>query len=216
MFTGIVEAQGIVTRAEREAGGMVLEIYAPSFGRDMKMGESIAVDGVCLTLENFLRGAFVSHLSRETMRRTTLGELTAGTKVNLERAMTAAARFGGHFVTGHVDAIGKVTSKKPAGGGSEIAVAAPAELHPYFIPKGSVAVDGISLTIHATTRDGFTVIVVPHTEQTTTLEANAIGAPVNLEVDMMAKYVRRYVQEILSQTRPAVRALFEGWAQGED
>lgn len=216
MFTGIIEAQGIITRADREAGGLELEIYAPSFGRDMRMGESISVDGVCLTLENFLRGAFVTHLSRETMNRSTLGGLHPGAKVNLERAMTGADRFGGHFVTGHVDATGKIASKRPAGGGTEIGIAAPDSLKPFFLEKGSVAVDGISLTIAALTREGFSTVVIPHTEVATALDGKNIGDAVNLEADMMAKYVRRYVHEMLSNKTSSGRSLLDAFARGED
>lgn len=216
MFTGIIEAQGIVTRAERRSGGVELEIYAPSFGRDMKLGESIAVDGVCVTLENFLRGAFVSSLSSETVRRSTLGSATPGQKVNLERAMAASDRFGGHFVTGHVDGIGKITARKPTGGGSTITIQPPAELMPYLIEKGSVAVDGISLTVASLAKGAFSSVIIPHTELKTTLDSKSVGEAVNLEADMMAKYVRRYVQEILGRPHGGLAGLLDAFGKAED
>jgi riboflavin synthase len=215
VFTGIIEAQGIITRVEKKDGGMELEIYAPSFGKDMKIGESISVDGVCLTAENFLRGAFVTHLTKETLDRSTLGKLKPSTKVNLERAMVATDRFGGHFVQGHVDAVGRVVGKKPAGGGTELTIDAPRELMPYLIEKGSIAVDGISLTVTRVTARGFSVVVIPHTELVTTLDGKGPGESVNLEADMMAKYVRRYVEEILGP-EGAKRDPLAGLAKGED
>jgi riboflavin synthase len=215
LFTGIIEAQGIITRVEKKGGGMELEIYAPSFGRDMKTGESISVDGVCLTLENFLRGAFITHLSKETLDRSTLGHVKPSAKVNLERAMTASDRFGGHFVTGHVDTVGRIVSKKAVGGATELTIDAGRELMPYLIEKGSVAVDGISLTVTKLTARGFSVVIIPHTELVTTLDAKGVGESVNLEADMMAKYVRRYVQEIVGP-QPEGRAPSAGWARGED
>ena len=197
MFTGIIETKGIVARTERVAGGMRLELYAPYFGRDMTIGDSVAVDGVCLTVVKFLRGSFVVDVSDETVRRSTLSELRQGGSVNLERALRLSDRLGGHIVSGHVDAIGTITMRQPAGNSTLYRFAAPIEVREFLIEKGSVAVDGISLTVARLFDDGFGVSVLPLTEQTTTLGDKPNGAHVNLEVDMFAKYVKRYVRQYM-------------------
>lgn len=194
MFTGLVESEGIITRTERVSDGMRLEVYAPEFGRDMAIGDSIAVDGACLTVAKFIRGAFMADVSSETLSRTTLPELRQGSKVNLERALRLSDRLGGHLVTGHVDGIGTLVMRHPAGNSTVYQFAVPRELMEYVVPKGSIAVDGISLTIAQTRADGFAAAVVPHTESATTLGAKPTGAKVNVEVDMMAKYVKRFVE----------------------
>lgn len=193
MFTGLIESEGIITRVERAGGGLRLEVYAPEFGRDMAIGDSIAVDGVCLTVVKFIRGAFLADVSEETVARTTLGDLRQGSKVNLERALRLSDRFGGHMVSGHIDGLGTLVMRHPAGNSTIYQFSAPPELMEFIVAKGSVAVDGISLTVADTREDGFACAVIPHTEQATTLKDKATGAPVNIEVDMMAKYVKRFV-----------------------
>lgn len=193
MFTGLIETQGIITRVDRMAGGAQLEIYAPEFGRDMAMGDSIAVDGACLTVARFIRGAFVADVSEETLGRTTLGGLTQGGKVNLERALRLSDRLGGHLVSGHVDGVGKLLLRHPAGNSTIYQFQVPATLMEYIVPKGSVAVDGVSLTVAQIRGESFAAAVVPHTEEVTTLKDKPIGASVNVEIDMMAKYVKRFV-----------------------
>jgi len=193
VFTGIIETQGIITRADRISGGAQIEVYAPDFGRDMAIGDSIAVDGVCLTVVKFIRGAFVADVSAETIERTTLGGLRQGGKVNLERAVRLSDRLGGHLVTGHIDGMGKLLLRHVAGNSTIYQFQVPRELLEYIVPKGSVAVDGISLTVAQIKGDSIAAAVVPHTEEVTTLKDKAIGSPVNVEVDMMAKYVKRFV-----------------------
>lgn len=193
MFTGLVECRGIITRAERFEGGLRVEIYAPEFGRDMAIGDSIAVDGVCLTVTKFIRGAFLTDVSEETLRVSTLGELRQGTHVNLERALRFSDRLGGHLVTGHVDGVGALVNRRAAGNSTVYQFRAGREVVRYLVPKGSVAVDGISLTVAQILNDGFTVAVIPHTEEVTTLKDKPISAPVNLESDLIAKYVARFV-----------------------
>ncbi len=212
MFTGIIETKGIVARTERVAGGMRLEIYAPDFGRDMTIGDSVAVDGVCLTVTKFLRGAFLVDVSDETVGRSTISELRQGGSVNLERALRLSDRLGGHIVTGHVDAVGTVAMRQSAGNAVQYRFTAPPEIRELVIEKGSVAVDGISLTVARVFDDGFGVVVVPHTEESTTLKDKPIGAKVNLETDMFAKYVQRYVRTFMgtdedSTARPPRRGL---------
>ncbi len=194
MFTGLIESEGIITRTERVGDGMRVEVYAPEFGRDMAIGDSIAVDGSCLTVAKFIRGAFIADVSSETLQRTTLGSLRQGSKVNLERALRLSDRLGGHIVTGHVDGIGTLVMRHPAGNSAVYQFSVARELMEYIVPKGSVAVDGISLTIAQTRADGFAAAVVPHTESSTTLGAKSTGSKVNIEVDMMAKYVKRFVE----------------------
>lgn len=194
MFTGLIETQGIITRADRVAGGAQIEVYAPEFGRDMAIGDSIAVDGACLTVAKFIRGAFVADVSDETIGKTTLGSLRQGAKVNLERAVRLSDRLGGHLVTGHIDGIGRLLLRHPAGNSTVYQFQIPGNLVEFAIPKGSIAIDGISLTIAQIKGDSIADAVVPHTEEATTLRQKAIGAPVNVEVDMMAKYVKRFVE----------------------
>lgn len=206
MFTGLIESTGIVTRVERANGGLRLEIYAPEFGRDMAIGDSIAVDGSCLTVVKFIRGAFLADVSEETATRTTLGKVQQGAKVNLERAMRMSDRMGGHMVSGHVDGIGSLVMRHAAGNSTIYQFQAPHELMEYIVPKGSVAVDGVSLTVADVRDDGFAAAVIPHTEQSTTLGEKATGGAVNLEVDMMGKYVKRFVALYMGVDDDAAKA----------
>lgn len=193
MFTGIVETQGIITRADRVAGGIQIEVYAPEFGRDMALGDSIAVDGVCLTVAKFIRGAFVADVSEETLAKSTLKGLQSGGKVNLERALRLSDRLGGHMVSGHIDGVGRLLLRHAAGNSTVYQFQIPAPLIEFVVPKGSIAIDGISLTVAQIRGESIAAAVVPHTEEVTTLKDKAIGAPVNVEVDTLAKYVKRFV-----------------------
>lgn len=193
MFTGLIECEGVITRADRVSGGMQIEVYAPEFGRDMAIGDSVAVDGACLTVVKFIRGAFLADVSAETLDRTTLGGLRPGSKVNLERALRLSDRLGGHLVTGHVDATGTLELRQPAGRFTVYQFSAPAGVMDYVVEKGSIAVDGISLTVAKVAASGFTVAVIPQTESVTTLKDKPIGSLVNLEADVLGKYVRRFV-----------------------
>jgi riboflavin synthase len=193
MFTGLIESQGVVTHVQKVAGGAQIQIYAPEFGRDMALGDSIAVDGACLTVAQFQRGAFVADVSDETLSKTTLGALHQSNKVNLERAMRLSDRLGGHMVTGHVEGVGKLLLRHSAGNSTIYQFQVPPALMDYVVPKGSIAVDGISLTVAQIRGESFAAAVVPHTEEVTTLREKPIGAPVNIEVDIMAKYVKRFV-----------------------
>lgn len=193
MFTGLIETQGVIARVDRVSGGARIEVYAPEFGRDMAIGDSVAVDGACLTVAQFVRGAFVADVSGETLDKTTLGELRAGSKVNLERALRMSDRLGGHLVSGHIDGTGTLVQRHAADNSTVYQFQAPPEVLPYLVSKGSVAVDGISLTVAQVRGDSFAVSVIPHTETSTTLVDKPIGGRVNVEADMMAKYVERFV-----------------------
>jgi riboflavin synthase len=193
MFTGLIETQGVVTHIQKVPGGAQIQVYAPEFGRDMGLGDSIAVDGACLTVSQFQRGAFVADVSDETLSKSTLGELRQSSKVNLERAVRLSDRLGGHMVTGHVDGVGRLLLRHSAGNSTVYQFQVPPSLMEYVVPKGSIAVDGISLTVAQIRGESFAAAVVPHTESVTTMKDKPIGAPVNIEIDIMAKYVKRFV-----------------------
>jgi len=193
MFTGLIECEGVITRADRVGGGMRLEVYAPEFGRDMQIGDSIAVDGAQVKVVKFIRGAFLTDVDADTLGGTTLGTLEQGQKVNLERALRLSDRLAGHLVAGHVDGIGHLEMRQPAGKFTVYQFQAPPEVMRFVVEKGSIAVDGISLTVGKLGAGGFTAAVVPQVESSTTLKDKAIGGGVNLEVDMLAKYIERFV-----------------------
>lgn len=189
MFTGLIEEVGAVARRS----GAEIAIMAEKIMDDLKEGDSVAVDGVCLTVVAFFPGGFVVQASPETYARTTLGRLKPGHAVNLERAMRADGRFGGHFVLGHVDGVGRVLSIRDQGEFSLWQFAAPDEVVPYLAPKGSIAIDGISLTLVAPERNTFTVAIIPATLKNTTLGSRRPGDWVNMEADILGKHVRHFL-----------------------
>ncbi len=189
MFTGIVEEMGAL-RAARAAGAATRLVFsAAAVVGGAQVGDSIAVDGCCLTVVDLGPGWWAADAVEETLRRTTLGSLRPGDPVNLERPVAAGGRFGGHLVQGHVDGVGRVTRRAP-----DLEVDAPPDLLPYVVEKGSVAVDGVSLTVAGLTAGGFAVAVIPHTAAVTTLGRKGPGDPVNLEVDVIAKYTERLLR----------------------
>jgi len=185
MFTGIVETVG--TAAEVSGSRIRLE----SDLVDLVVGESIAVNGVCLTVTAPGSGSFSADISEETARRTSLGSLRVGSPVNLERAMPAGGRFGGHIVQGHVDGVGSVADVRELPGSVEMSFSLPPELERYLVHKGSVTLEGVSLTVAALEPGGFAVALIPHTLQSTTFGTKQPGDAVNIEVDVLAKYVER-------------------------
>jgi len=195
MFTGIVEGTGTVAAlaAADDASGARLEVEAPFLAGDLRPGESVAVNGCCLTVAQATAAGFAADLVAETLRRTALGGLAAGDLVNLERPMALGGRLGGHLVQGHVDGVARVLDRTPAGDGQEVRIELPAELERYVVEKGSVAVDGVSLTVAGVGPGWFAVALVPHTLEVTTLGRRRPGDPVQLEVDVVAKYVERLV-----------------------
>jgi riboflavin synthase len=203
MFTGIVEELGSVRSITPNAGGARLEIVAKTVLDDAELGASIAVNGCCLTVVELLDDGWAADAVTETLDRTSLGSLTAGDPVNLERPVRLADRLGGHIVQGHVDGVGTLRERVALPDGStRMTFAAPPDLLRYVVEKGSISVDGISLTVasldDASTNDGsdtFDVAVIPHTLSVTTLGAKAPGDPVNLEVDVLAKYVERLLNQ---------------------
>ena len=185
MFTGIVEEMGIVSKITNNG----MTVKALRVLSDVKLGDSIAVNGTCLTAVSFSNSEFSVDLSPETMRRTCLSQLTEGSRVNLERALSASDRMGGHIVQGHVDATGRITSIKPDGDSIIFRVRIPKRLDKYIVEKGFVAVDGISLTVVKRGASSFTLAVIPYTLENTNLAVLSEGDQVNLEADILAKYV---------------------------
>lgn len=193
MFTGLVESVGRVVAVERMPGGLRLGV-ATSLAPSLRAGDSVAHNGVCLTVVDRDDERLTTQIGPETMRVTNLGDLVAGAVVNLERPLQADARLGGHFVQGHVDGTGVVTAIEDQGEFWRFAFTHPDALAPLFIPKGSVAVDGISLTVAALRAGEFDVQIIPFTWQHTNLHARRVGDRVNLECDMLGKYVARFAE----------------------
>lgn len=191
MFTGIIEELGRVRSTEKRGEGARLVIEARTVTEDTKEGDSISVNGVCLTAIDVRRDSFSADGSRETLQRSTLGQLRAGAFVNLERAVTPATRLGGHIVQGHVDARGRFLSATEHGGSWTVRIAYPKELARYLVFKGSITVEGISLTVAALTDEYFEIAIIPKTWAVTNLSHLKTGAEVNLEADIIAKYVER-------------------------
>ncbi len=190
MFTGIVEERGTVLAISPTR----LSVRCRTVNSDSEVGASVAVNGVCLTVAERGHGYLAFDLSEETLRRTSFARLAEGHPVNLERPVTLSSRLGGHLVQGHVDGVGEVAGFEPAGdGGAWITIGTPEGLRRYLVPKGSVSVDGVSLTVATLEGSTFSVALIPHTLEATTLGRTAVGDPVNLEVDVIAKYVEAVV-----------------------
>ena len=195
MFTGIVEEVGRVDSAERRGGLLVVRVAAQSVVEGLEPGASIAVDGCCLTAVAVDGGGFTCELTGETLARTAFTErLRPGATVNLERPLKADGRFDGHIVQGHVDGVGSVRSLNRQGGGAEMEVALPPALERYVVEKGSIAIDGVSLTVSGLGPGVFRVALIPYTLDHTNLGQARVGGPVNLEVDVIAKYVERLLR----------------------
>ncbi len=195
MFTGIVEAVGTVARAEANGASRRLRVEAKEFATALAAGDSVAVDGVCLTVERADAHGFDATAVAETLARTTLGERGKGDRVNLERAATVARYFGGHLVQGHVDAVARVVSFDAASASPQLVLELPEPVFALCIDQGSIAVDGVSLTIAARARERrIAIAIVPHTLAHTTMAAYAAGRRVNVEADVIAKYVREFVR----------------------
>ena len=201
MFTGIVQAIGTIRAVRPESGSVVLTVAARLTDEPVRLGESIAIDGVCLTVETKGRGWFQVRAAPESVRRTTLGALHAGTLVNVERSLRPTDRLGGHFVFGHVDGTATLARIKPDGDAALYTFSAPAELMRYVVEKGSVALSGVSLTVFACSADGFTVSLIPHTLRHTTLGGLRTGAQLNMETDMLARYVERCLAPLAAGDR---------------
>ena len=199
MFTGIVEATGRVARLQATAEGGRLELESVPFAAELSLGESVAVNGCCLTVVKATDGRVQFDLLQQTLRLTNLGALAPGDTVNLERALLAGGRFSGHFVQGHVDGTGVISAWEPHGQDYKLEVTIPAEFHHQIIPRGSITIDGISLTAAEIGKNSVIAWITPHTRAVTNLTCAAAGRKVNLEIDMLAKYVEQLLDSALSR-----------------
>lgn len=193
MFTGLVGATAVLAGRVARGPGARLVVQARLDGEPLAHGESITVDGACLSVTEVLPDGFAVDATAETLARTTLGELAVGARVNLERALRASDRLGGHIVTGHIDGVGTVASRREVGEALALSFTLPAELAPYVAEKGSIALNGVSMTVNAAGRTTFDVMVIPITRNETNLGALGPGARVNVEVDLVARYVARWL-----------------------
>jgi riboflavin synthase len=194
MFTGLIEEIGTVTSLRASAAGTALRLRAPQLAPQVAPGDSLAVSGICLTVEAIQAEQLALHLGQETMERTTARRWAVGRRVNLERALAAGGRMGGHIVQGHVDAVGAVTAVRPAGDTIWLALTTPPEAAPFLVEKGSVAVDGVSLTVAKLAGTSLEIQVIPYTWDHTALTDLHPGSEVNLEYDVLGKYVVRYME----------------------
>jgi len=191
MFTGIVEELGKVRKIGRRGKGILLEVQAEALSQTVRPGDSIAVNGVCLTVMEKRRDSLLFYVSQESLSKTNLSKLRTGEAVNLEGALAMGKPMGGHIVQGHIDGMGRIKRISRKGEEWRVAIAVDKELMPYIVPKGSIAVDGISLTVASLLRDGFEVVVIPYTYRNTNLQGRRVGDYVNIEVDILSKYAVR-------------------------
>ena len=194
MFTGIILGKGTVIEKRSSGGGMLFSLESDFDLTDPEEGESIAVNGVCLTAKNISIRQFTVDVSPESLKRTNLGKLSMGSKVNLERALRLSDRLGGHMVSGHVDAVSTVLERRPVGDFIQFTFGVPSGLGRYIIKKGSIAIDGTSLTVNSCDDRTFSIVVIPHTMEVTTLGGVREGDSVNIEVDLIGKYVEKMLQ----------------------
>ena len=192
MFTGIIEELGTVGALERRPDSIRLTIQARKVLEGTQLGDSIAVNGVCLTVTAMTDSSFTADVMHETMRRSSLSDIKSGSKVNLERALQVGGRLGGHIVSGHIDGVGHVARIAADGIARVITISIPKDMEPYIVEKGSIAIDGISLTVVSVGNSQFSVSIIPHTMANTTLMDKRPGAVVNLETDVIGKYVRSF------------------------
>ena len=207
MFTGIIEEMGVLKAVDRTLAGTRLRIMAKVILDDLSQGASVSVNGACLTVVTLESEEFTVEVSPETLSVTTLGSLAPGSPLNLERAMKLSDRIGGHLVSGHVDGVGSVLNRQQEGNSIVLTIEAPPEILRYCVPKGSMTVDGISMTINDVQEGAFKLAVIPHTASATTLGIKQPGDRVNLESDLIGKYVERLLQErrqLPSKPAPAI------------
>lgn len=191
MFTGLIEELGELKFRQQKGSSLILGIKGEKIIEDSKVGDSICVNGVCLTISNIKNGTLFFDVMAETLRVSTLSDLRIGKRINLERALKVDDRFGGHFVSGHIDGIGKIIQISPGQGSKEFKIATPPDFIQFIVPKGSIAVDGVSLTVVKVEINYFTVSLIPHTLKNSTLGIKRQGDKVNIELDILAKYVAK-------------------------
>ncbi len=208
MFTGLVEELVSVVHLEVRQSGAAIELSAKRIIQDMNIGDSIAVNGVCLTVIRFTNATFTLQAVPETLRKTNLGGLKPGDRVHAERAMAANGRFGGHMVSGHIDGMGVLQHRSQEGIAHVLTIAAPLHILRYVVPKGSICVDGVSLTVMDVSESTFQVSIIPHTGHATMLGVATIGAKLNLECDVLAKYMEKMLQTHAIQRQSATEEAF--------
>ena len=206
MFTGLIEEMGKILRIQSNSAGKLFQIAAQKVTKDLKIGESLAIDGACLSVVEFSSTSFTVQAVPETLTKSTFGLMKVGEMVNLERAMLTTSRFGGHFVQGHVDGMGKLISLKSLGESGEMALVVPDELVKYIVPKGSIAINGISLTIVAVESAVVRIALIPLTLTETNLKYKKNGDFVNIEVDLLVKYIERFANR-----EPISEAKIKSW-----
>ncbi|MDP2754603.1 MAG: riboflavin synthase [Nitrospirota bacterium] len=215
MFTGLILEMGEISSFKKRSGGAILSLKANEVASTAKKGDSISVNGVCLTVVSKNNNTLSFDLSEETLRCTNLGSLKTGDIVNLEPSLRPDSKIGGHFVTGHVDVAGRIRSKVNIGDMMKVEIEAPANIINFLVEKGSVAVDGISLTIVDILKDRFTVVIIPHTAKLTTMGFKVPGDTVNIEVDILGKYVARFLNRDGNRDSRFMKTLMEeGYTNG--
>ena len=213
MFTGIVEETGTLRSLSRGSKSCVIHVQCSTILEDTRIGDSIAVNGICLTVTSMESGGFTADVMNETLSRSSLAQTRPGDPVNLERAMAANGRFGGHIVSGHIDGTGIIREIRDDDNAVWYTVEAPPEILRYVVEKGSIAIDGISLTVARVDDRSFQVSVIPHTRAVTALSSRRVGSPVNLENDIVGKYVEKLMQPAPSESGPASGITMEFLAQ---
>lgn len=213
MFTGIVEETGTLRSLSRGSKSCVINVQCSTVLEDTRIGDSIAVNGICLTVTSMESGGFTADVMNETLSRSSLAQTRPGDPVNLERAMAANGRFGGHIVSGHIDGTGIIREIRDDDNAVWYTVEAPPEILRYVVEKGSIAIDGISLTVARVDDRSFQVSVIPHTRAVTALSSRRVGSPVNLENDIVGKYVEKLMQPAPSESGPASGITMEFLAQ---
>ncbi|MBM4146362.1 MAG: riboflavin synthase [Nitrospira sp.] len=210
MFTGLILELGEITSINRKSGGAALSLKSNEIASAAKLGDSIAVNGVCLTVVKSGRKELSFDLSDETLQSTNIGSLNKGDAVNLEPSLSPDSKIGGHFVTGHVDTVGNIRSRVQSGDMLKFEIEAPTKVTDFLVEKGSVAVDGISLTVVDILKDSFTLVIIPHTAKLTTLGFKDAGDSVNIEVDILGKYVAKFLQRRENKDSRFMKTLMEG------
>ncbi len=213
MFSGIVEEMGAVQAIDKNLAGAKFSILASAILNDLQVGDSVSVSGACLTATGIEDNSFIVDVSTETLNCTNFDRITVGTPLNLERAMKLNARMSGHLVTGHVDGIGTLRIREQDGNAIYVTVEASDEIMRYCVPKGSITIDGISLTINSVTEHSFSVAIIPHTAKVTTIGLKQVGDVVNLETDLIGKYVERLLQASGTLPPPAAPIIDKDYLQ---
>jgi riboflavin synthase len=213
MFTGIIEEIGTVSSMKQSGKAIVMAIKAEKILTDVQLGDSIAVNGVCLTVTSFTNNVFTVDIMPETVKSTSLQQLSKGSNVNLERAMSAGGRFGGHFVSGHVDGLGTITKKEKVENAVYYHITVPNELSHYLLYKGSVSVDGTSLTIFGVKENEFIISLIPHTLSETILGEKGTGDYVNIECDMIGKYIEQFINARFRNTNTKSASITESFLE---